>query len=156
MGEEYQHMNLEDVNSSEALLENNRKIMEDGDECYESSFENSTNSLVSSNSSSDFLENASPSPQCSSSSLSLANGPLYELSELMLQLPIKRGLSKYYDGQSQSFTSLASVNSIEDLAKKGNLYRTKIKSCRRLDGHNKLYIPKATIVKKASRRSYLH
>ncbi|XP_060213906.1 protein OXIDATIVE STRESS 3-like [Lycium barbarum] len=49
-------------------------------------------------------------------------GPLYELSELMAQLPIRRGLSKYYQGKSESFGCLGSVKSLEDLTKIGNLY----------------------------------
>ncbi|KAM7257140.1 hypothetical protein ACFE04_012881 [Oxalis oulophora] len=71
-----------------------------------------------------------------------SNGPLYQLSEaLMTHLPIKRGLSKYYQGKSQSFTSLESVKSIEDLAKKAMVTTTsrrknKMKSC-----NNKLFSP---------------
>uniref|UniRef100_A0A5B7CDM1 Oxidative stress 3 n=1 Tax=Davidia involucrata TaxID=16924 RepID=A0A5B7CDM1_DAVIN len=129
-------------------------IMEGGDDISDSisvedSFEDSTNSAVSS-SSSDIAEDAT-------SSTSPSYGPLYELSELMNQLPIKRGLSKYYQGKSRSFASLASVNSIEDLAKKVSPYRKKMKSCKSygggLDGHK--YSPKATISKKASRGSFL-
>ncbi|KAK4792299.1 hypothetical protein SAY86_022734 [Trapa natans] len=55
------------------------------------------------------------------SSPAASDGPLYGLSELMVHLPIKRGLSKFYDGKSQSFTtSLAGARSIEDLAKEEN------------------------------------
>ncbi|XP_022729631.1 uncharacterized protein LOC111284851 [Durio zibethinus] len=122
----------------------------------ESSFEGNSENSNSSISSSDLVEDASFSATSSSSSLS-SNGPLYELSELMAQLPIRRGLSKHYQGKSQSFTSLASVRSIEDLPKKViPLYnRTKLKSCKSygwgLDGHhNKSYSPKATISKKGS------
>ncbi|XP_034700553.1 uncharacterized protein LOC117925600 [Vitis riparia] len=116
-----------------------------------SSFEDSENSLESS-SSLDLTEDAS------SSTSPLSNGPLYELSELMAQLPIKRGLSKYFQGKSQSFTSLASVKSLEDLAKKGTPNRKKMKSCKSYGGGldvHKLYTPKATISKKASRGSLL-
>jgi len=35
----------------------------------------------------------------------------------MAQLPFKRGLSRFFDGRSQSFASLAAVGSLEDLAK---------------------------------------
>ncbi|XP_042411507.1 uncharacterized protein LOC122001022 [Zingiber officinale] len=46
-------------------------------------------------------------------------GPLFELSAtLMAVLPIKRGLSKYFQGKSQSFASLSRATCIEDLAKK--------------------------------------
>ncbi|RRT38408.1 hypothetical protein B296_00051296 [Ensete ventricosum] len=73
--------------------------------------------------------NPSPlSPQLNS------DRPLYELSSLMEQLPIKRGLSKYYQGKSQSYTSLSAVSSIEDLPKKDTAYRRKMKACRSYAG----------------------
>ncbi|KAF5466516.1 hypothetical protein F2P56_016434 [Juglans regia] len=110
-------------------------------------------------SSSDMVDDASStSNSCSSSSHSSVSGPLYELSELMAQLPIKRsGLSKYFEGKSQSFTSLSSVMRIEDLAKKETPCRRKIKACKSygggLDNHKQYTLPKATISKKASRGS---
>ncbi|KAF9617047.1 hypothetical protein IFM89_033152 [Coptis chinensis] len=130
-----------------------------------SSFENSTNSDASS-SSLDLDEDASSSTSNSSSfvlSPQLCNrGPLYELSELMAQLPIKRGLSNHFQGKSQSFTSLSNVNCIEDLAKKENPYRKRMKSCKSYGGldatTNKSYAPKACskiISKKVSRGSFL-
>ncbi|CAL9777594.1 unnamed protein product [Musa acuminata subsp. burmannicoides] len=76
---------------------------------------------------------ASSSPSAESSWLPPkmnSNGPLYELSSLMEQLPIKRGLSKYYQGKSQSYTSLSVVSSIEDLPKKETPCRRKIKPCK--------------------------
>ncbi|KAK4838766.1 hypothetical protein QYF36_016279 [Acer negundo] len=126
-----------------------------------------------SSSSSDFVEedDASSSSTLSTSSSSSSNGPLYELSALMAQLPIKRGLSKFYQGKSQSFTSLANVNNIEDLSKKENnysSYKMRMKSCKSyaagldIGGHhhhhhhhnNKSMIsPKATIAKNSSRVS---
>ncbi|KAI4380004.1 hypothetical protein MLD38_006238 [Melastoma candidum] len=57
-------------------------------------------------------------------------GPLCELSDLMTHLPIKRGLSRHYSGKSQSFTSLASVRSLEDLAKKENSCMKRLKLLR--------------------------
>ncbi|XP_044959604.1 uncharacterized protein LOC123410731 [Hordeum vulgare subsp. vulgare] len=45
-------------------------------------------------------------------------GPLYELSPLLAHLPVRTGLSKYYKGKSQSFTSLSDVKCLQDLAKK--------------------------------------
>lgn len=135
-----------------------------GDDVFEStssefSEQDSTNSNVSSSCSSDLAEDASSSSSPSSTLASHADGPLYELSELMAQLPIKRGLSKFYDGKSQSFESLASVKCIEDLAKRGTPYiSSKLKSCKSfaggLDGQ-KSYSPKATIAKKGSRGSFL-
>ncbi|CAO2841847.1 unnamed protein product [Amaranthus hypochondriacus] len=91
----------------------------------------------------------SPSTSCSSSSSS-SNGPLFQLSDLMDQLPIKKGLSKYYGGKSESFTSLAKVQSLEDLQKKENPYKKNIKLyCAGFDSH-KVCSPKRTIFKKSS------
>lgn len=91
---------------------------------------------------------SSSSSSSTSSSSPTSSGPLYELSELMDQLPIKRGLSNYYQGKSQSFTSLASVKRVEDLAKKASRpYRKREKpaSCKK-------YSPKAIITKKSCSR----
>ncbi|CAI0426188.1 unnamed protein product [Linum tenue] len=81
--------------------------------------------------------------------------PLYELSELMSQLPIKRGLSRFYDGKSQSFTSLGSVQSLEDLVKRvpsGRILKIKSKCksfCWGLERQKKhCYGPKPAISKK--------
>ncbi|XP_062186269.1 protein OXIDATIVE STRESS 3-like [Phragmites australis] len=41
----------------------------------------------------------------------------FEMASLMTQLPIKKGLSKFFDGKSQSFASLAAVGGLEDLPK---------------------------------------
>ncbi|KAL5572529.1 hypothetical protein UlMin_022126 [Ulmus minor] len=127
----------------------------------ESSQENSMNSIASS-SSSDLVEDASSSSKSSSSSSfsvssALSNGPLYELSELMVHLPLRRGLSKYYQGKSQSFASLASAQNLEDLPKKVTSYRKKIKPCKSYGGglDHKLHYPKAIISKKSSRGSFL-
>lgn len=70
----------------------------------------------------------------------------------------RRGLSRFFQGKSQSFTSLSKVGSIEDLAKKENPYnRRKMKACKSygggLDSHKLYTLPKATISKKASRGS---
>ncbi|CAO2043456.1 unnamed protein product [Urochloa humidicola] len=64
----------------------------------------------SSTSSSDEVELADDA----SSSGSTGN---FEMASLMTQLPIKRGLSKFFDGKSQSFASLAAVAGLEDLPK---------------------------------------
>ncbi|XVF24889.1 hypothetical protein REPUB_Repub13aG0166500 [Reevesia pubescens] len=114
-----------------------------------------TNSQGSTSSSSDMVDDASSSTSNSSSTNS--NGPLYELSELMAQLPIKRGLSQYFQGKSQSFTSLSSVKTIEELAKKETPYRKKMKACKSygggFDAHKLYTLPRATISKKVSRNS---
>ncbi|KAK3133930.1 hypothetical protein QOZ80_6AG0542860 [Eleusine coracana subsp. coracana] len=52
-----------------------------------------------------------------------AEGPLYELSTMLDHLPgLRTGLSKFYRGRSQSFTALAKVSCVEDLAKKTTPY----------------------------------
>ncbi|GKV06725.1 hypothetical protein SLEP1_g18575 [Rubroshorea leprosula] len=151
----FQGMNLKKAESeSEGARMNKCDVfMKNGDSVISTgSFPEDSENSISSLSSSDMVEDES-SATCSSSSSS-SNGPLYELSELMNQLPIKRGLSKFYQGKSQSFTSLASVKSVEDLAKKGiNPYncRMKIKSTKSfgwgLEGQNGLRA-KGTISKK--------
>ncbi|XP_007024332.2 PREDICTED: uncharacterized protein LOC18596034 [Theobroma cacao] len=116
--------------------------------------EYSRTSQGSTSCSSDLVDDASSS---TSNSSTICNGPLYEMSELMAQLPIKRGLSKYFQGKSQSFTSLSSVKSLEDLAKKETPYRKKMKACKSygggLDTHKFYPLPRATISKKVSRNS---
>ncbi|CAL9178885.1 unnamed protein product [Musa hybrid cultivar] len=60
--------------------------------------------------------------------LSDFNGSLFDLSSIMAELPIKRGLSKYFEGKSQSFGSLSDVRCTEDLAKEESPRRTKMKT----------------------------
>uniref|UniRef100_A0ACD6A9B0 Uncharacterized protein n=1 Tax=Avena sativa TaxID=4498 RepID=A0ACD6A9B0_AVESA len=65
---------------------------------------------------------SSESP-CSSDTMQLDGededmGPLYELSPLLAHLPLRTGLSKYYKGKSQSYTSLSDVKCLQHLAKK--------------------------------------
>ncbi|CAK9326678.1 unnamed protein product [Citrullus colocynthis] len=130
------------------------------------SLENSINSIESS--SSELLEDASSSSLTSnvsslllSPSISSSEGPLYELSELMTHLPIKRGLSKFYSGKSQSFTSVASAKSLEDLAKRvNNISQSKrMKSSKSygggFDAQKSSYSPKPLIAKKVSKGSSL-
>ncbi|ESQ42762.1 hypothetical protein EUTSA_v10014792mg [Eutrema salsugineum] len=117
--------------------------------------DSSSCSLSSMCSSSDLTEDDDDDASSSSS-----NGPLGDLSDLMSHLPIKRGLSKFYEGKSQSFTSLANVKSLEDLMKRGfknrNYGARRRKACRSTGGiidqsYKRVYSPKATISKKASR-----
>ncbi|XP_057752513.1 protein OXIDATIVE STRESS 3-like [Arachis stenosperma] len=150
---------------------NNNWVVKDGDHdddiCDASistgsiSSEDSMNSACSSSSSDDELaEDAS-----SSSSSSNSNGPLYKLSELMNHLPIKRGLSMFYQGKAESFTCLERVQSIENLAKKENgssgyRNRKRIMKWRGLDTSNRRMMrisssytsPKAKISKKPPSR----
>jgi len=81
----------------------------------------------------------------------------------MAQLPIKRGLSKFYQGKSQSFTCLSRVKSIEDLPKKeANPYRTRRKLLKEsksytggLDTYKLHTLPKPVISKKFISRGQL-
>ncbi|XP_057768412.1 protein OXIDATIVE STRESS 3-like [Salvia miltiorrhiza] len=94
------------------------------------------------------MESLSDSEASSSSSEDATTSSLFEFADLMAQLPIKRGLSKYYEGKSESFASLTSVESVEDLAKK----EKRMKSCKsygsNLNRHK--FRPKATITKRSS------
>ncbi|TVU35160.1 hypothetical protein EJB05_17036 [Eragrostis curvula] len=53
----------------------------------------------------------------------LNSDSLYDLSSMMSQLPVKKGLSKYYDGKSQSFACMSEVRCLEDLRKKEIPYK---------------------------------
>ncbi|KAL5984639.1 hypothetical protein ACLOJK_041259 [Asimina triloba] len=124
-----------------------------------------------------FYSGSSPSPSSSSdishdsisSSLSDSTeevtssdsgGSLYQMSSLMEQLPFKRGLSKHFQGKSQSFTSLANARCLEDLVKPENPYNKKLKSCKSYGGGldiHKPHSPKASsraISKRTSRGSF--
>ncbi|CAJ1960727.1 unnamed protein product [Sphenostylis stenocarpa] len=90
-----------------------------------------------------FEEVTSPPSSSSSSSssssaddqqLAVVPDPLSDMSSIFQQLPIKRGLSKFYQGKSQSFTSLTNVRSLEDLAKPENPYNKRLKSCKSYGG----------------------
>ncbi|MED6184871.1 hypothetical protein PIB30_051649 [Stylosanthes scabra] len=146
------------------------RILMDDDDHYECRSESSSTSIGSvSEDTMDSLCSSYSSEDASSSSTSSSsshtkNGPLYELSELMDHLPIKRGLSMFYKGKAQSFTSLARVQSIEDLPKKGIIktsYSKRMKSCKSyaggLDSHNNnnkiSFSPKPTISKKTTSSS---
>ncbi|RWR78561.1 Oxidative stress 3, putative isoform 1 [Cinnamomum micranthum f. kanehirae] len=137
-------------------LQNPHCIMDDDSVISSSSDASSTDSMASS--SSDLSEDASSS-FTSSTPDQLPVSPLYQMSSLMEQLPFKRGLSKHFQGKSQSFTSLSNVRCLEDLAKPDNPYKKKMKSSKSyaggLDSHRS-YTPNAssrTISKKSSRSS---
>ncbi|EHA8591278.1 hypothetical protein COCNU_scaffold040430G000010 [Cocos nucifera] len=128
----------------------------------------SSNSTGSS--ASEFVEDAASSNSCASSYVSTSSssndhpqeGPLYEMSSLIAQLPLncRRGLSRHFQGKSQSFACLSNVRCLEDLAKPEKPYRKKLKSSKSygggLDSHKAL-AQKAcsrTITKKASKGSF--
>uniref|UniRef100_A0A1J3J538 Oxidative stress 3 n=1 Tax=Noccaea caerulescens TaxID=107243 RepID=A0A1J3J538_NOCCA len=160
------HLNLNLKQMSNMIYEDPRRIEE------EDLVEGVSRSMLAAKTFSEEEEDSSScslSSMCSSSDLtedddddassSSSNGPLEDLSDLMSQLPIKKGLSKFYEGKSQSFTSLANVKSLEDLMKRGfkNInYGARRKACRSTGGileqsYKRVYNPKAIISKKASR-----
>ncbi|KAF3333385.1 hypothetical protein FCM35_KLT01076 [Carex littledalei] len=105
-----------------------QQIMEEEDEFSESTTVTgeSSGSLCSSNY--NIADDAcSSSPSSLESQMETKNGPLYGLSSLIAQLPMRRGLSKFYTGKSQSFTSLSDAGSIDDLAKKETPYSRRMK-----------------------------
>ncbi|KAL6851614.1 hypothetical protein ACP4OV_020178 [Aristida adscensionis] len=72
---------------------------------------------------------------------------IYDMSSMASQLPAKKkGLSRYYEGRSQSFACMSEVRSLEDLRKKDNPYKQKIKSC-------KSYVAMGGMAKKPSSSS---
>lgn len=71
------------------IMEGDSTELCDSDSIDQSSFEGSNDSVASSSSSSDMMEDATSSTSSSSSSSTSYDGPLFELSELMAQLPIK-------------------------------------------------------------------
>ncbi|CAN0901452.1 Protein OXIDATIVE STRESS 3 [Linum grandiflorum] len=146
-------------------LMKNKSKDQDEELCDESSSIGSASvdsSSCFSDSNDDGDEASSSSSSSSSSSILIAKNmnddesPLYQLSELMAQLPIKRGLSSFYQGKSQSFTSLGSVKSLEDLVKKlpskrRKVMKPKCKSfCVGLERGKHCYGPKPAISKKGS------
>ncbi|KAL9265982.1 OXIDATIVE STRESS 3-like protein [Drosera capensis] len=118
----------------------------------------SSSSLNGSASSKDLSEESDDASSSSVSSRSTGED-MYDLSELMAELPIKRGLSKFYQGKSESFTSLARVTSLEDLAKKTSPSKRRFKACKSYGGLSShrtspYVLPKHTIAK-TSPRAYL-
>ncbi|KAI5683817.1 hypothetical protein M9H77_05045 [Catharanthus roseus] len=115
-------------------LKKNGIMVDDGeDNVVVSDSSDDVSSVVSSDS--DLFEQVSNSSESDSSSSSpTSSGPLQDMSSLLQQLPFKRGLSKHYNGKSQSFTSLSNVRSLEDLAKPENPYKKKLKSCKSYGG----------------------
>ncbi|KAJ4759268.1 oxidative stress 3 [Rhynchospora pubera] len=108
-----------------------------------SDHEDSSNS-VGSSASSEVTEDASSSNSSLSSSSSsfqppsmndqFNQGPLFEMSDLISDLPIKRGLSKFFEGKSQSFTSLTNARNLEDLVKPERPYSKRMKYCKSYAG----------------------
>ncbi|WJX11147.1 hypothetical protein P8452_01790 [Trifolium repens] len=85
----------------------------------------------------------SPNTSLSSSSSESLN----DFSELLVQLHIKRGLSKYYKEKSKTFRSLSDCKCLEDLSKKDIVVLKK-------KAHSSFHSPKADISKKAGRSCF--
>ncbi|KAI3915344.1 hypothetical protein MKX01_035603 [Papaver californicum] len=119
--------------SSEDELGGIEETMSSASSCFEGN-SSSSGSLGTNSSAEDLQDDASSSFEAAAAtSPRLSKGPLYELSGLMNELPVKRGLSKHFQGKSQSFTSLSNVQTLEDLAKRENPYKKKqmmMKSCK--------------------------
>jgi hypothetical protein len=65
----------------------------------------------------------------------LNSDSVFDMSSVKAELPMKKGgLSRYYDGKSQSFACMSEVRCLEDLRKKERPYK-KIKSDVDLDGN---------------------
>ncbi|GAA0155738.1 hypothetical protein LIER_13403 [Lithospermum erythrorhizon] len=137
---------------SEEIQENSRLSPTSSSSHEASTISNESSSLSSSID--DISDDASSSlSSCVSSSNS--NESLYDLTDLMAELPIKRGLSKFYQGKSESFTCLARVTSVEDLPKKvvNNPYKKRTKSSKSyggLDNYKTYTLPKRIISKRGS------
>ncbi|KVI03014.1 uncharacterized protein LOC112513611 [Cynara cardunculus var. scolymus] len=128
-------MTMMEMGSSSLDQENKIKMMgyEDDD-----SFSSDVSSLVSSDDESDDEESNSSSGGGSSPPRTTALG---DMSDLLQQLPSKRGLSKHFQGKSQSFTSLSKVMCLEDLAKPENPFNKKMKSCKSYVGLSRVLPP---------------
>ncbi|RDX65779.1 hypothetical protein CR513_55532 [Mucuna pruriens] len=132
---------------------------------FSSSTSSSSVSGISSGSSleSDSFEEVTSPPSSSSSTddqLVVVADPLSDMSSLFQQLPIKRGLSKFYQGKSQSFTLLTNVRSLEDLAKPENPYNKRLKSCKSygggLDEKNRAKCNPFAMSRGVSKRGIMH
>ncbi|CAI9276319.1 unnamed protein product [Lactuca saligna] len=129
---------------SSTTLDQEKKIGIMGYENQEEddSFSSDVSSMVSSDDESDdAFEESNSSSGSSPSSNDDHRSALGDMSDLLHQLPSKRGLSKHFQGKSQSFTSLANVMCLEDLAKPENPYNKKLKSCKSYVGLSKVLPP---------------
>ncbi|KAH6803119.1 hypothetical protein C2S51_034565 [Perilla frutescens var. frutescens] len=144
-------MGLED--SKQVTWADMKKDEDDRDSMESSSSINDSEPSSSSSSLSADLADDAASSSTTSSNSSPSRGALYEFAELMAQLPIKKGLSKYYNGKSQTFASMESVRSVEDLAKEERFCSKRMKSCKsygsNLNNRHK-FGPKPTIAKRSS------
>ncbi|KAK1324982.1 hypothetical protein QJS10_CPA01g00169 [Acorus calamus] len=137
------------------LQSNHGTMVDDDDEEIGSPSSDGFSGDSTVSSSTDFTDDAT-SPPSDSPQTPHDVGPLFEMSSLVQQLPLKRGLSKHYQGKSKSFTSFLSVSCMEELVKPENPYKKRqimMKSCKSygggLDTHRS-HSPKVSISKRAS------
>lgn len=131
-----------EMGTSSSDQEKKISIMGYEDHDDDDSFSSDVSSMVSSDDESDdAFEESNSSSGSSPSSDDNHRSPLGDMSDLLQQLPSKRGLSKHFQGKSQSFTSLAKVMCLEDLAKPENPYNKKLKSCKSYVGLSKVLPP---------------
>ncbi|KAJ9564556.1 hypothetical protein OSB04_000522 [Centaurea solstitialis] len=140
-------MMMMEMGSSTLDQENKIKIMgynhHQEEEEEDDSFSSDVSSLVSSDDESDDEESNSSSGSANggSSPRRTVEHALSDMSDLLQQLPSKRGLSKHFQGKSQSFTSLSKVMCLEDLAKPENPFNKKMKSCKSYVGLSRVLPP---------------
>ncbi|KAL8234836.1 hypothetical protein R6Q59_020936 [Mikania micrantha] len=134
MGEFQEHQIIKETSTHLQWVFDEAKNDDEFDSDFVEEWSNDSSATLSS---SELIDDAT------SSSSSFHDGPLYELSELMTHLPVKKGLSKYYQGKSESFGSLANFKNIEDIAKKRNK-RSRWSKCK---SQSQILSPKGRIVK---------
>lgn len=138
-----------DQNSSSGRMLGRWKLDEDAEATTSSS------STMFSMSSDDEEEEVSSSSSSSSDTVSVSarahQGPLHNMNALYEALPIKRGLSRHFSGKTQSFTSLAKVLSVVDLAKPGSPFVRKRKTGNSFPKHG-WYHPRSAMAAGISKR----
>ncbi|KAI3962986.1 hypothetical protein MKW92_017121 [Papaver armeniacum] len=103
-----QRWGVVDSSSEDELGGIDEEAMSSSASSFEENHSSSSGSLGSnSDAENDLQDDASSSFEAAATSPRLTRGPLYELSGLMNELPVKRGLSKAFSRKSQSFTSLS-------------------------------------------------
>lgn len=107
--------------------ESNHGIMDE----HPSSYSDVSSETVSSNSDVfEDVDSSSASSSVSSSTSKESKSSLHDMSSLLQQLPFKRGISKHYNGRSQSFSCLSNATCLEDLTKHVKPLNKKLKYCK--------------------------
>ncbi|KAI3462244.1 hypothetical protein Pfo_018907 [Paulownia fortunei] len=133
--------------SNHGIMDEQLVMVQDFHHDHDVSNSCSSSSTINEEEEEEVNSSSSSSPTSPSSST-----PLQDMSSLLLQLPLKRGLSKHYNGKSQSFTSLSNVRCLEDLAKQENPYNKKLKTCKSYGGLPRNHTCSRLIGKKPSNK----